>query len=116
MLPRLDRRATSLSSPCLGLQKNLSSSGASLLLIYWTNPAGCCQVIAATYQSHRTCPPSTALKQPNSGTVLPGAVAHYVFLVLSNLPHGALFLVSPNPSPPGGVFSQPTPAVYQSTL
>ncbi|MED6252733.1 hypothetical protein ATANTOWER_016122 [Ataeniobius toweri] len=109
MLPRLDRRTTSLSSPCLGLLKNLSFSGASLLLIYWANPAGCRQVIPATYRSRRTCPPSTALKQADSGSVLQGVVVHYVFLVLSNLPHGALILVSPNPSPPGGVLTQPTP-------
>ncbi|MEQ2238547.1 hypothetical protein ILYODFUR_034143 [Ilyodon furcidens] len=65
--------------------------------------------MAAAYRSCRTCPPSTALKQPDSGSVLPGAVVHYVFLVLSNLPHGALIMVSPNPSPPGRVLSQPTP-------
>ncbi|KAK5606441.1 hypothetical protein CRENBAI_020968 [Crenichthys baileyi] len=71
-------------------------------------------MIPATYRSRRTCPPSTAIKQPNSSSTR--RCCPLCVLGASNLPHRALFLVSPNPSPPGGVLTQPTPAVYQSTL
>ncbi|KAK5602348.1 hypothetical protein CRENBAI_013352 [Crenichthys baileyi] len=36
-------------------------------------------MLTASHRSHRTCPPSIALKQPSSGTVLPHAVAHSWF-------------------------------------
>ncbi|MED6263989.1 hypothetical protein CHARACLAT_010139 [Characodon lateralis] len=50
-----------------------------LLLFYWTNLAGCRHLLPASHRSRRTCPPSIALKQPSSGTILPDAVAHFLF-------------------------------------
>ncbi|MEQ2306312.1 hypothetical protein AMECASPLE_006854 [Ameca splendens] len=41
--------------------------------------AGCRQVLPASHRFHRTCPPSTALKRPSSGTVLPLVIAHSWF-------------------------------------